>query len=372
MEKKTKKRLSLRNFIQRFDFILTLTTLGLVALGVVLIFSATNADPIRQTDAYRQISWIIIGFVALAVAAAINYQKIRNYTIPIYILNLILLLSVIIGGQSVRGTRAWIPLGFFRLQPSEFAKVALIITLAAFLAERKGDISRFRDLALSFFHLALPLLLVLAQPDLGTALVFLAIWLGMLLVGGVKIRHYILIILLGILAIALIVHFQVLKDYQMKRLLVFLNPDLDPLGAGYNLRQSKIAIGSGQLSGKGLFLGTQTRLNFIPEHHTDFIFSVLGEELGFIGTAAFLILYFILLSRGIRIASTARDLFGALLAVGIVSMLLFQVLVNVGMTIGIMPITGLPLPLASYGGSSMVSSLIAIGLLLSISLRRFR
>ncbi len=261
--------------------------------------------------------------------------------------------------------------GSFRLQPSEFAKIALIITLAAFMAERKGNIA-LKDILFSSLHLAVPLGLVIIQPDLGTAMVFLAIWLGILLVSGAKINHYLLIILLCIIIFSLALQFHMLKDYQMRRLLVFLNPDLDPLGSGYNLLQSKIAIGSGRLQGKGLFSGTQGRLNFIPSHHTDFIFAVLGEELGFLGTSLLLGLYFILLSRGIRIASTAKDMFGTLVATGIIVMLLFQIMVNVGMTIGIMPITGIPLPLVSYGGSSLLANMIAIGLLFNICMRRFR
>lgn len=372
MDKKVKRRLSLRNFILRFDFILVLTTLALAASGALLIFSATRADAVRSTDSYKQVTWIVLGLIALIITASVGYQRIRNYALPIYIINLVLLVTVILAGYSSRGMRGWVPVGSFRLQPSEFAKVALIIALAAFLAERKGDISRIRDLFFAFLQVGVPLILILAQPDVGTALVLLAILLGMLLVGGVRLEHYIVIILFGLIAIALIINFQLLKDYQMKRFLVFLNPNIDPLGAGYNLLQSKIAIGSGRFWGKGLFLGTQTRLHFIPERHTDFIFSVLGEELGFMGAAILLALYFILIGRSIRIASTAKDLFGALVATGVASMLLFQVLVNVGMTIGIMPIAGLPLPLVSYGGSSMLSNMIAVGLLLNISLRRFK
>ncbi len=333
--------MNFKEFLRRFDYILVFTTLAVVIFGAILVASATHVEPSfseRQKTPQQDI--FLLGLV-------------------IYV------------GHTAQGAQRWIMVGSFRLQPSEFAKIALIITLAAFMAERKGNIA-LKDILFSSLHLAVPLGLVIIQPDLGTAMVFLAIWLGILLVSGAKINHYLLIILLCIIIFSLALQFHMLKDYQMRRLLVFLNPDLDPLGSGYNLLQSKIAIGSGRLQGKGLFSGTQGRLNFIPSHHTDFIFAVLGEELGFLGTSLLLGLYFILLSRGIRIASTAKDMFGTLVATGIIVMLLFQIMVNVGMTIGIMPITGIPLPLVSYGGSSLLANMIAIGLLFNICMRRFR
>ncbi len=363
--------MNFKEFLRRFDYILVFTTLAVVIFGAILVASATHVEPSASFDMYKQITWIAFGLIAVVLVASIHYQKLRLYATPIYLCNIFLLGLVIYVGHTAQGAQRWIMVGSFRLQPSEFAKIALIITLAAFMAERKGNIA-LKDILFSSLHLAVPLGLVIIQPDLGTAMVFLAIWLGILLVSGAKINHYLLIILLCIIIFSLALQFHMLKDYQMRRLLVFLNPDLDPLGSGYNLLQSKIAIGSGRLQGKGLFSGTQGRLNFIPSHHTDFIFAVLGEELGFLGTSLLLGLYFILLSRGIRIASTAKDMFGTLVATGIIVMLLFQIMVNVGMTIGIMPITGIPLPLVSYGGSSLLANMIAIGLLFNICMRRFR
>lgn len=363
--------MNLKEFLRRFDYILAFTMLAITAFGAILIASAIHADPSVSKDIYKQYTWIGFGLMAAILVASIHYQKFHLYAIPIYLSNIFLLALVGYIGHAAQGAQRWIMVGSFRLQPSEFAKIALIITLAAFLAERKGNIMP-KDIFLSFLHLAFPLGLIVIQPDLGTAMVFLAIWLGMLLVSGIKVQHYLIIILLCIMLFTLAVQFHILKDYQMERLLVFINPDLDPLGTGYNLAQSKIAIGSGRLGGKGLFSGTQGRLNFIPAHHTDFIFAVLGEELGFLGASLLLALYFILISRGIRIASTAKDMFGTLVATGIVVMLLFQILVNVGMTVGIMPITGIPLPLVSYGGSSLLANMIAMGILLNICMRRFR
>lgn len=369
--KTTEIPINFREFLRRFDYILVFATLVIVALGAVLVASATQADPLASRDVYKQLTWILFGLTAAVTVAVLHYQRVRAFAVPIYFVNVFLLGLVSYAGYSAQGAQRWIQIGSFNLQPSEFAKIALIVTFAAYLGERKGNVHSSNVLA-SFVHLSLPMGLILLQPDLGTAMVLLAIWLGMLLVSGAKIQHLLVIIVVIALVFFLALNFHFLKDYQVRRLLVFLNPDLDPAGAGYNLLQSKIAIGSGRMEGKGLFSGTQGRLNFIPSHHTDFIFAVVGEELGFLGGSLLLALYFILISRAIRIASTAKDMFGALVAAGISVMLLFQVLVNVGMTMGIMPITGIPLPLVSYGGSSLLANMIGMGLLFSISVRRFK
>lgn len=368
---KTSIPINFREFLKRFDYILVFTTLAIVALGATLVASATHAEPSASRDIYKQVTWIGFGLIAAVVIAVIHYHRIRAFAVPLYLANIFLLGLVSYVGYSAQGAQRWIQIGSFGLQPSELAKIALIITLAAYLGERKGNILS-RDVLISFGQLVLPIGLILLQPDLGTAMVLVAIWLGMLLVAGTKIQHLVAVVLIFALVFFLALNFHLLKDYQVRRLLVFVNPDLDPAGAGYNLLQSKIAIGSGRMKGKGLFSGTQGRLNFIPSHHTDFIFAVLGEELGFLGASLLLGLYFVLISRGIRIASTAKDMFGALVASGISVMLLFQVLVSVGMTVGIMPITGIPLPLVSYGGSSLLANMIAMGLLFSISMRRFK
>jgi len=244
----------------------------------------------------------------------------------------------------------------------------VIRALAAMLEKRGGKTNTLGELLPVAAYVGVPFLLVLKQPDLGTSLVFLAIFFGMVFAAGIRLRMLAWIFGLGIAAMPVVWHF--LKGYQKMRIMVFMDPNVDPLGAGYHIIQSKIAIGSGMLFGKGLFSGTQSQLNFLPENHTDFIFSVVGEELGFVGCAVLLLLYLIILWRGIRIAQDASDLFGRLLAVGITSMLAFHVLVNAGMTMGIMPVTGIPLPLMSYGVSSLTTNIMAIAILLNIQLRR--
>lgn len=290
----------------------------------------------------------------------------------IYAANLVLLAGIFLFGKSSLGAQRWFAIGPFHLQPSEFAKLAAIVMLAAFFAKYEGKLNGLSTVILAFAYMAPPLLLILIQPDLGTAMVVVMIILGMLLAAGIQFRHFMIIVLIGCCLIAVVFQFHMLKDYQANRLVVFLNPDIDPKGSGYNLRQSMIAIGSGGMFGKGLFSGTQSRLNFIPERHTDFIFAVVGEELGFIGGGLLVFSFFLLLSRALRIGSNSRNTFGLLLTTGIVTMWSFQIMINIGMTIGIMPITGIPLPFISYGGSSMLTNMIAVGLLLSIYSRRFR
>lgn len=358
--------------LRRIDFILIITLILILTIGFLMVKSATLANGAQSTEALKQIRWILVGIPILILFSLIDYHRLKSYSLFLYLINLGFLISVYVFGQSVLGAQRRIPIGSFVFQPSEFAKIILIITLAAFLAERKGKVSKLSDVLLAILHIVVPWMLIFQQPDLGTAMVLVAILFGMLLVAGTDSKYLIGLIIIGVIGVVLILNINVLKDYQLKRLLVFVNPDVDPLGAGYNLLQSKIAIGSGRFWGKGLFSGTQSRLNFIPEHHTDFIFSVLGEELGFIGVAFLLILYFVLILRGIRIGSMSKDIFGTLIAAGIISMLLFQIFVNVGMTVGLMPITGIPLPFVSYGGSSMFVNMMGIGLLLNIYMRRFK
>jgi rod shape determining protein RodA len=256
-------------------------------------------------------------------------------------------------------------------QPSEPAKLLFIVVMAAIIAEFGGAISARRDVLKIAGYAAIPLVLILLQPDLGTGLVFVAIALGMLLVGGMKGRYFVVVGVILALAVGVAVATPILRTYQRNRLLVFIDPSLDPRDAGYNLAQSKIAIGSGGLTGKGLRSGTQSRLNFIPERHTDFIFSVLGEQRGFLGAIMLLGAYLALLASALSISTSSRDLFGALIAAGLIAMWLFQVLENVGMTIGVMPITGIPLPFMSYGSSAMITNLAGVGMLLSIWSRRY-
>jgi len=321
----------------------------------------------------RQLLGIGIGLVGMAVAWAIDYRKLQAWIWPLFGLLVLLILSPKIPGlgDTAKGANAWLQVAGIRLfQPSEPAKLVLIVVLAGLIARYKGNLAKPADVAKVLGIMMVPLALILLQPDLGTGLVFVALTMGMLLIGGLKPRWFLIFALLGVLGVGVILKANVLQDYQMDRLLVFVDPERDPDGAGYNLAQSKIAIGSGELAGKGLGSGTQGNLNFLPERHTDFIFAVLGEEMGFLGAVLLLGLYLGLFVTALEIAAQSRDLFGALIVAGVISMWLFQILENIGMTIGLMPITGIPLPFMSYGSSFMVTNMLAVGMLLSVWTRR--
>lgn len=346
----------------------------LVAYGTLVVASAVSAMDAGPMMVRRHIIGMLVGLVPMALAWIVDYQDLRHWTGPLFVANMALLGVVLLPGMSntVKGQNSWLEIAGHRLfQPSEPAKLLLIITLAAVISEFRGKIDEPRDLGKVLVYLAGPLALIMLQPDLGTALVFVAIAGGMLLVGGMRPKYFVVGALVGVLVFAGAVRFGMLKEYQLNRILVFVKPDVDPLGAGYNLAQSKIAIGSGGLTGKGMGRGTQSNLDFLPERHTDFVFSVLGEELGFAGTVTLLGLYLALLVSALALATSSRDLFGSLLAVGLIAMWTFQILVNVGMTIGIMPITGIPLPFVSFGSSFMVTNLAGIGMLQSVWSRRY-
>ena len=355
--------------LKRIDF----TTLGVVVIlaiyGLLILFGLGSKG---DSDFFTmQLIWFLIGLVFLGIVSVISYTQTKHYIMPIYAGTVALLLLVMVLGKTAQGASRWLQIGFLRVQPSEFAKLVIIIALAVYLSERKG-ILKATDMVRSGLIVFLPVLLVFAQPDLGTAIVLIVIWLGAILVSGVKPLHLGIILLIGILVIGLAIQFNMLHDYQINRLLVFINPDLDIKDAGYNLLQSKIAIGSGGFFGKGLFSGSQTNLSFLPAANTDFIFSVLGEKMGFLGAFFLVFLYFILLSRAVQIALKADNYYGSLLALSIASMWLFQIFVNIGMTIGIMPITGIPLPFISYGGSALLTNMVGAGILLNIHSRSIK
>lgn len=359
-----------KRLLRRTDLTLIAAAAAIVIMSLIIIGSATHVNtPSEERYWFVQRQGIsIIVDIALAIFLMnFDYKILQRYGNHFYVFNLILLILVMLIGQTALGAQRWIALGPISIQPSEFSKLIMIIALAA-LMEKRGRIRSLSDLTPVAGYVLVPFLLVLKQPDLGTSLVFLAIFFGMVFVAGIRLRILFGIFGLGLAAMPVLWHF--LKDYQKMRIMVFMDPNVDPLGAGYHIIQSKIAIGSGLLFGKGLFGGTQSQLNFLPENHTDFIFSVVGEELGFVGCAVLLLLYLIVLWRGIKIAQDASDTFGRLLAVGITSMIAFHVLVNVGMTMGIMPVTGIPLPLMSYGVSSLTTNIMAIAILLNIQLRR--
>ena len=364
-----------------------LSTLALVVFGGVMVWAATLTMTGHVAMVQRQVLGVAVGLLALAVMWVLDYQVLKAWTGPLMVALSLLIISPRIPGlgASVAGATSWLQIAGVRLfQPSEPAKLLFIVVLAAAIAEYGGKIDTRRDVLRIAGFAALPLALILLQPDLGTGLVFVAIASGMLLVGGLKARWFTALALAGVLLVgalfgvnALLVSATgntdgvLIKAYQVDRLLVFVDPTRDPKGAGYNLAQSKIAIGSGGLTGAGLGMGSQSRLNFIPERHTDFIFSVLGEQLGFAGAVMLLGLYLALLASALSVSASSRDLFGALIAAGLISMWAFQILENVGMTIGMMPITGIPLPFMSYGSSFMVTNLASVGILLSIWSRRY-
>lgn len=359
-----------QKWLKRLDLTLIGAVLCILILSLVIIGSATHINaPSGQRFLFveRQGLFALIDICLAAFLMNFDYRSLRAYGQPLYIINLVVLLAVMFFGFSALGAQRWLQLGSLQVQPSEFAKLIMIVSLASLLEGHVGKLNTLKDLAPLALYVGVPFFLVLKQPDLGTSLVFIAIFLAMIFASGVNLKLLGGIFAVGLASLPVLWFF--LKGYQKMRILVFLNPNVDPLGAGYHIIQSKIAIGSGLLTGKGLFAGTQSQLNFLPEKHTDFIFSVLGEELGFIGGVILLLLYLVILWRGIQIARQASDTFGMLLAVGITAMIAFHVLVNVGMTIGIMPVTGIPLPLMSYGVSSLTTNLMAITLLLNIHIK---
>ncbi|MEA2452111.1 MAG: rod shape determining protein RodA [Actinomycetota bacterium] len=361
--------------IRHLDPSLLMVTLMLATYGVVMVHSTTaNSQSAVDPAIYfsRQIAFLIAGVVALLFVSFFDYRYIGSLALVIYGVTIVALTLVLTPLGTLRsGATRWISLGFFEAQPSELAKVSIIICLAAFLAQRKGEI-RGRDVAVCVGLVVFPSLLIYKQPDLGTMMVFVALLGAALLCGGAKIRHFVFLGVAGLVTIIVIFQAGLLQEYQIQRLTSFLDPSPDVQSIGYNLTQSKIAIGSGGMQGKGLGgKNTQTSLDFVPEQHTDFIFTAVGEQLGFLGSATLLGMFAFLMWRGLRIAAMSRDLFGTLLAGGIVALWAFQIFVNVGMTMGIMPITGIPLPFISYGGSSLITNFVAVGLLLNIHMRRY-
>jgi rod shape determining protein RodA len=372
--------MSYRRLIKDMDFTLLAAVLLLIGFGVVVQASATTNMPVGGDPWYytkRQALYAGVGLVTMFAVMAVDYRTFARWYKVIYVGNVGLLGLVILAGHAAMGAQRWFRIGPFSVQPSEFAKVAIILTLAALLSRRVDRLERWTDLVVPFVHTGLPMVIILTQPDLGTSLVFTAILLGMLFIAGARWTHLVTIYG-GALTAAVtwvILHLQYgvwipLKTYQLNRLIVFARPNVDPLGAGYHIKQALVAIGSGRILGKGLFTGTQSRLRFLPMQHTDFVFAVVGEELGFVGAIVLLGLFLVIIWRGVRIAAEAKDAYGTLVATGIVSLFAFHVLVNVGMTIGVMPITGIPLPFISNGGSAMVTYCAAVGLLLGIHFRR--
>ena len=368
------ERPPLTRWLNRINWQLLALTMLLVVFGTVIVSSATSGMSGHEGLVRRHMLGVLVGLVPFGIAWAIDYRTWKLWAGPLLGFATLILAAVMVPGfgYEAGGSTSWLQFAGVRLfQPSEPAKLLVIVILAAVIAQFEGRIDTPRQALKVFAYLAVPLGLILLQPDLGTALVFVAITLGMLVIGGMKARYFAVAILVGVLLVSAAVGLGFLEDYQVDRLIVFIDPDVDPDGAGYNLAQSKIAIGSGGLSGKGLRAGTQSNLDFLPERHTDFIFAVLGEELGFTGSIALLGLFLGLLWAALGVSAGSKDLYGALIAAGLISMWAFQILVNIGMTVGMMPITGIPLPFMSFGSSFMVTNLAGVGMLLSVWSRRY-
>jgi rod shape determining protein RodA len=363
-----------RSGLLKIDPLLFIATIGLIGCSIFVVGKATQDDIPGDPNYYemRQAIYAAVGIVLMLLVARFDYSRLRELKIGVYGLMIALILLVFALGAAARGSTRWIELPFFRLQPSELGKVLLIVALSAFVVDRVRRLHERETTSRILLLAIVPSMLVVAQPDLGSGLVYIAIVAAVLFVAGTKWTHFAALGALAGVVVALVlvaapaVGVEVLKDYQKDRLTAFVNPTDDPREQGYQLQQSTVAIGSGEKTGRGVEGATQTKLDFLPEHHTDFVFSVIGEMFGFAGAAFVLSLYALLIWRALRILTMSKNLYGTLLVAGVLAMLMFQVFVNVGMTVGLGPITGVPLPLMSYGGSSVLVTFIAIGLLQSV------
>ncbi|MFZ2300221.1 MAG: rod shape-determining protein RodA [Candidatus Moraniibacteriota bacterium] len=355
----------LRTFF-KFDWMLCAATALLLGVSLLTLYSLSTAG---GTDYFfRQLIFAGLGIGVMIFAAFLDYRHIAKYSTAFYFITIIILLAVLLFGATVRGTAGWLSFGVFQVQPVEIAKITLIIFLASFISKKKSELGEWTRLIASLLLSSALIFLVLRQPDLGSSVVLAAIWAGMIFASGLRAKHLIVLFLLG--TILLSGSWFTLEDYQKNRINTFIHPESDPRGSGYNVLQAIVAVGSGGLTGKGIGHGSQSQLNFLPEKHTDFIFAVIAEELGVTGAFFVIGLYGTLLYRIRRIGDQASDNFGYLVAVGVLVMFFAQIAINIGMNIGLFPVTGLPAPLLSYGGSSLLSALFAIGLLLSVYQRK--
>lgn len=360
-----------RRLLTHFEWILPLLVLTVCGLGVITVYSATHAPGVDTPSglALRQMTFFAAGIVGMLLALTFDYRRLEGRAWVVYAFVLILVLAVPFIGGVAGGSRRWIRLGPVSIQPSEFVKLAVVILIARMLSHTPGVKLGMREAIPGLVFAGIPAAAILIQPDLGSAALVGMVAVTLLIVGGVRLRWFMLMASPFVLAAPLL--WGHLKEYQQKRILTFINPDEDPLGAGYHVIQSKIAVGSGGVWGRGFLRGTQNHLNFLPEQHTDFIFSVFSEEWGLAGGLVLLGLYFALMARMLVIAARSRDRFGVLLSVGVATIIFWQVVINIGMVTGIMPVVGIPLPFFSYGGSSLVCLLVAIGLVMNVSMRRF-
>jgi rod shape determining protein RodA len=361
------------SFFKKLDFSILMTTAILVGVGIINLYSATRLEPASPLPVYlKQMYWLGLGSILMLCVALVDYHFFERWGYWIYAANIVLLIGLFFLGDRSSGTVRWYTIGPVSFQPSEYMKLSLIFALSKYFSgAMTEDGLRLTDLLIPTFLIAVPLVLVLKEPDLGSAGLLVLLFLTMVFSIKMRLKALLTLVLMGVVSAPPIIYFgwKFLKDYQRQRILTFLDPNLDPLGSGYHIIQSKIAVGSGGLFGKGLMNGTQGLLKFLPEQHTDFIFSVLAEEWGFIGAVIVVGLFFVLIVRALTIARGAKDFFGGAAAMGIATIFLWQFFINIGMATGIFPVVGIPLPFLSYGGSSLVASLIAVGLLLNIYMK---
>ncbi len=365
-----------REYLRHLDYVLIAATAALIVYGVTMVYYATRQDVEDAPWIYvrQQLTAVAIGVVAAVVLSLLDYEVFRRFQWPMWALSVFSLLLLFPFGDVVNGARRWVDLGFTRFQPSALAYFLIALSIGAFLADRMDLLGAKRVTVTALALVSVPAALIYVEPDFGSAIVLVMLVLAMLFFYGTPWTHFAALVAIAAVAVVTalkvlpLAGVEVIKSYQIDRLLVFVNPGADPSASGYNVLQSMIAVGSGAFSGRG-DMATQTAFDFLPEHHTDFIFAVISERNGFVGAAVLLLLYAVFLWRVLRIATLARDMYGSILAGGIAVMTLFQVFVNTGMTIGIMPVTGIPLPFVSYGGTAMIAFLMFVGLLQSIHLR---
>ena len=361
-----------RRLVQNFDWGLLLLTLILGAVGLFTLYSVVmaKAPALHKAVFIKQAIWYGIGLTVMIACFLFDYKHLERWGGLIYTVCICLLIVVLVFGKSVSGSRRWLVMGPFSVQPSELVKIAVIIVLARYYSKVSNPHGyTFRELIWPLFITAIPFVLIVRQPDLGTGIMILLIAVTITLFVKIERRSLWCLSAFGAGSVPLVWFF--LRPYQKERIMTFLQPDNDPLGAGYHIIQSKIAVGSGMITGKGFLKGTQNALSFLPEQHTDFIFTVLAEEWGFAGAIVFLFIFMMLLIYGVFVAYGCRDTFGTILATGITANIFWQFFINIGMVMGLMPIVGVPLPFISYGGSSIISMMICVGILLNVRMRRF-
>lgn len=365
-----------RRIIENFDWIIFISVVIICIIGILTIYSATRPplDEGERPPFYiKQMLWLVIGIIALLIFVSFDYTKLKNFWIFLYIFGLILLIAVLFSGKTAMGAKRWINLGFFSFQPSEIFKILFIISLSAYLSNKKTPLTVFDTLKTLFMFALIPFILIFKQPDLGTALLIVTTTFIILIYKGLPIRLLIFIVFLSFISLFFLweILWEGLKEYQKNRLIAFLDPTIDPKGIGYNITQSVITIGSGEIFGKGFLAGTQGPLKFLPERHTDFIFPIFAEEWGFFGCLILMLLYFTIFFRTFKSAVLAKDSFGRYMALGFTSIFILYFFINIGMTMGIMPVVGVPLPFMSYGGTTLLANFIGIALVINVRMRRF-